>query len=125
MASCGLSRKYLSAAICLRDLDDLADRETEVGDGDLELSGVALSESDVSSGDLPRAIETPRGRGVAGRDTSAGSGFGTGTAAAGVDLGAVVGSGTGMDGGSNSGFSMGLVGMLLGGAGWDSSTACC
>ena len=40
MASCGLSRKYLSAAICLRDLDDLAARETEAGDGDLELSGV-------------------------------------------------------------------------------------
>lgn len=130
MASCGLSRKNLSAAICLRDLDDLAARETEEGDGDLELSGVPPyphSESDVGSGDLPRAIDAPRGRGGAGRDTSDGSSFGTDTAAAGVGWGAIVGSGAGMDGGSNSGFSMGLAGMLLGGAGagWDSSTACC
>jgi len=68
MASCGLSRKYLSAAICLRDLDDLAGPETEAGDGDLELSGVP-PESDAGSGDLPRAIDAPRVRGVAGRDT--------------------------------------------------------
>ena len=33
IASCGVSRKYLSAAICLRDLDD---PPTEAGDGDLE-----------------------------------------------------------------------------------------
>jgi hypothetical protein len=128
MASCGLSRRYLSAAICLRDLDDLAVREA--GDGDLELSGVPpypLSESDAGSGDLPRAIDAPRGRGVVGRDTSDGSGFGTDTAAAGVGWGAIVGSGAAMDGGSNSGFSMGLAGALIGGAGagWDSSTTLC
>jgi len=127
MASCGLSRRYLSAAICLRDLDDLAARETEEGDGDLELSGVPpypLSESDAGSGDLPRAIDAPRGRGVAGLDTSDGSGFGTDTAATGVGWGAIVGSGAGRDGGSNSGFSMGLAGALLegAGAGRDSST---